>query len=71
MKLLLSKVARLQNFMSAHGNIFKSVTGFYKSGWEILCQSVVPILEASARSTGEMKRMPVRPAKLNLPDRLL
>jgi hypothetical protein len=43
------KVARLQRLMSAHGSIFKNITGFFLSEWERLCQRVVPFLELSAR----------------------
>jgi DDE superfamily endonuclease len=68
---LAPKVARLQSLISAHGSIFKSTTGFFLSEWERLCQRVVPVLEISARSTGDLKQKPGRPTKLNAPERLL
>jgi DDE superfamily endonuclease len=68
---LVPKVARLQSLISAHGSIFKSTTGFFLSEWESLCQLVVPVLDISARSTGDLKQKPGRPTKLNAPERLL
>jgi hypothetical protein len=45
-------VTRLANLVSAQGIIFKSVTGFFLSEWDLLWQLVVPALTLFARSTG-------------------
>jgi hypothetical protein len=67
---LAPKVTRIANLVSAHGSVFKSVTGFFLSEWERLCQRVVPALTISARLTGSPKLKPSRPNKLNASERI-
>jgi len=68
---LLQKLNRLDNLISGHISLFKSITGFYPAEFEALCAIVCPVLTQHARSTNEVRGQGGRPIKRTQQNRIL
>ena len=68
---LKGKIPRLENLITAHGSLFKSVTGFWPQEFEVLCSTVCPTIVVRARSTRDPRVGAGRPPKLEPRERVL
>ena len=66
-----SSTPRLEVLQTGHPSIFLTVTGFYASEFESLCQRIAPVLLLYARGTGLPPNNSGRPSELDPRERLI